>query len=107
MKPSEQGSLFHGGQNEYNKSYATIKTEVSWFILDIASQNFQGLFFWGGQNEYATIKTEQKLSILVNTEWIFTKPSEQGLFFWGSWNEYNKSYGTIKTEQKVKFLSKL
>ena len=27
MKPSEQGSFFQGGQNEYSKSYAMIKTE--------------------------------------------------------------------------------
>ena len=38
---------------------------------------------------------------------IFMKLLKQGLFFSGGQNEYNKCYAMIKTEQKVKFFSRL
>ena len=46
-------------------------------------------------------KLNKNISMLVNSEQIYTKLSEQGLFFQDGCNEYNKCYAIIKTEQKV------
>ena len=51
------------------------------------------------------IKTEQKVEFLMGFQLNFMKTLEQGSFLSASQNEWKKSYATIKTKQKVRFLS--